>query len=243
MARNLIKGNTTVPNLSLIYKSLCKRLGYIFNNFELLNRALRHRSMGKDSNERLEFLGDAVLNFIIAAELFHRYPNIREGELSRLRANLVNGETLAELAGELHLGKDLQFGSGELQSNGAGHKSILADAMEAVIGAMYLDGGIINTQSCVLNWFTLRLDETTGIGKKDSKTRLQELLQLHKLSLPIYTIVNTTGAAHERIFTVTCEVTEVDMITTGIGSNKRFAEREAAEMMLIKLESYSGCFN
>jgi ribonuclease-3 len=192
--------------------------------------------MGELSNERLEFLGDAVLNFIIAAELFYRYPDIKEGELSRLRANLVNGETLAELASELQIGKDLQFGSGELRSGGAKRKSILADAMEAIIGAMYLDGGFTATQYHVLNWFTKRLDETTGIGKKDPKTRLQELLQMRKLPLPTYIVTATAGAAHSRIFTVACKIMGIADVTIGTGSNKRIAEREAAEKMLAKVE-------
>lgn len=219
------------------YKELSEKLGYSFTNKELLEQALRHRSMGKLSNERLEFLGDAVLSFIIAAELFHRYPEIKEGELSRLRANLVNGEALAGLACELQIGKHLQFGSGELRDGGAERQSILADAMEAIIGAMYLDGGFLETQRQVLNWFTSRLDETAGIAQKDPKTCLQELLQMRKLPLPIYTVINTSGAAHSRIFTVSCQVTGVNEATIGIGPNKRVAERASAKNMLEKIGS------
>ncbi|MBU0744466.1 MAG: ribonuclease III [Gammaproteobacteria bacterium] len=218
------------------HKTLCERLGYLFCNPELLDRALRHRSVGKVSNERLEFLGDAVLNFIIAAELFYRYPDIREGELSRLRANLVNGEVLAELAGELHIGNDLKFGSGERRSGGASRKSILADAMEAIIGAMYLDGGFTVTQHHVLSWFEKRLNDTTEIAKKDPKTTLQELLQMRKLPLPTYTVTDTSGAAHSRIFTVACKVTDVADATFGVGPNKRIAERDAAQKMLDKIK-------
>lgn len=221
------------------HKALCEKLGYFFSNLALLNRALRHRSVGQLSNERLEFLGDAVLNFIIAAELFYRYPHIKEGELSRLRSNLVNGDTLADLAQELQVGKHLQFGSGELRSGGAKRKSILADAMEAIIGAMYLDGGFVVTQRHVLGWFAKRLDETTDVGKKDPKTRLQELLQMRKLPLPVYTVTATTGAAHSRIFTVSCKVNGISGVTLGVGSNKRIAEREAAEKMLAKVEKPS----
>jgi len=221
------------------YKSLCERLGYLFGNLELLGRALRHRSVGKLSNERLEFLGDRGIIIIIAAELFYRYPDIKEGELSRLRANLVNGDTLADLANELQIGKDLQFGSGELRSGGAKRKSILADAMEAIIGAIYLDSDFATTQSHVLRWFDWRLDETTGVGKKDPKTRLQELLQMQKLPLPTYTVIDTTGAAHSRVFTVACQVEGGYGITTGVGSNKRIAERDAAEKMLSKVENQS----
>lgn len=217
------------------YKLLFEKLGYYFKNLELLDRALRHRSMGKISNERLEFLGDAVLNFIIAAELFHRYPEIKEGDLSRLRANLVNGEVLADLADELQIGKYLQFGSGELQSGGAKRRPILADAMEAIIGAMYLDGGFSVTEHYVLSWFSSLLNETTGIAQKDPKTRLQELLQMRKLPLPLYTITNTAGAAHARIFTITCKVVGINSVAMGIGPNKRTAERDAAEKMLLEL--------
>lgn len=217
------------------YKALFEKLGYCFTNYELLEQALRHRSMGKLSNERLEFLGDSILNFIIAAELFHRYPDIKEGELSRLRANLVNGEVLADLAGELQIGKYMQFGSGELRSGIAKRRSILADAMEAIIGAMYLDGGFSVTQLHVLDWFAARLSETTGIAKKDPKTCLQELLQMRKLPLPVYTVIDTAGSAHSRIFTISCQVSGVDAVTTGVGPNKRLAEQDAAQNMLDKI--------
>ncbi|EKD45592.1 MAG: hypothetical protein ACD_69C00217G0003 [uncultured bacterium] len=215
---------------------LSERLGYCFRNLGLLSRALRHRSMGKISNERLEFLGDAVLNFIIAAELFYRYPEMKEGELSRLRANLVNGEVLADLASELYIGDHLQFGSGELRSGGPKRKSILADAMEAIIGAMYLDGGFIVTQRHVLNWFAKRLDDIAGVVQKDPKTSLQELLQMRKSPLPTYVVTNTSGAAHSQIFTVECRVAGLCEASVGVGSNKRVAERDAAEKMLAKIE-------
>lgn len=219
------------------HKELSEKLGYKFSDLELLDQALRHRSVGKLSNERLEFLGDAVLNFIIGAELFHRYPNIKEGELSRLRANLVNGEVLGELATELQIGEHLQFGSGELRSGGPKRKSILADAMEAIIGAIYLDGGFATTQNIVLNWFANRLNETAGIAKKDPKTTLQELLQMQKMDLPKYRVVKTLGAAHAMTFNIACQV-DVDGVseeTIGVGSNKRAAERDAAEKMLVKI--------
>jgi len=215
---------------------LTEKLGYCFRNSGLLSRALRHRSMGKISNERLEFLGDAVLNFIIAAELFYRYPEMKEGELSRLRANLVNGEILADLATELQIGDHLQFGSGELRSGGPKRKSIIADAMEAIIGAMYLDGGFIVTQRQVLSWFAKRLDDTAGVVQKDPKTTLQELLQMRKSPLPIYAVTNTTGAAHSQVFTVECRVGGFSEVGVGVGSNKRVAERDAAENMLLKIE-------
>ena len=216
-------------------KELTKKLGYAFKDEGLLKQALRHRSMGKDSNERLEFLGDSVLNFIIAAELFRRYPNIKEGELSRLRANLVNGEVLADLASGFKLGGYLQFGSGELKSGGGKRKSILADSMEAVIGAIYLDSDFKTTERYVLDWFTKLLDETTEVAKKDPKTELQELVQMRKLPLPVYKVAKTTGAAHARVFTVSCKVADVENPTLGTGPNKRIAEQEAAEKMLEKI--------
>lgn len=221
------------------FKVLCEKLGYCFNDLGLLSHALRHRSMGKISNERLEFLGDAVLNFIIAAELFYRYPEMREGDLSRLRANLVNGEILADLANELQLGSYLQVGFGDLHSGdgeGIKNKSILADAMEAVIGSLYLDGGFVETQRIVLHWFRKRLDDIAGIVQKDPKTKLQELLQMRKVTLPIYKVVKTVGAAHAQIFTIECRVKGVSDVTFGVGSNKRIAERDAAEKMLRLIE-------
>ncbi|EKE01673.1 MAG: RNase III, dsRNA [uncultured bacterium] len=218
------------------HKALFEILGYSFQNMKLLERALRHRSMGKVSNERLEFLGDAALNFIIAAELFHRYPDMKEGDLSRLRANLVNGDVLADLAGELHIGDHLQFGSGELRSGGAKRKSIIADATEAIIGAMYLDGGFEVVQRRVLSWFSKRLDEAAGVAQKDPKTLLQELLQMRKIPLPAYTVVSTTGVSHSQVFTIKCAVSGVDEAAIGIGPNKRRAERDAAEKMLARIE-------
>lgn len=215
---------------------LFKELGYSFDNLELLELALRHRSMGKISNERLEFLGDAVLNFVITTELFHRYQDMKEGELSRLRANLVNGEMLASLASELHLGDYLKFGSGELRSGGAKRKSILADAMEAIIGAIYLDGGFDIAQKRIIYWFRKWLHDVAGIAQKDPKTLLQELLQMHKLPLPIYTVIATAGASHSQIFTIECKIAGIAAASIGVGPNKRCAERNAAEKMLAEIE-------
>jgi ribonuclease III len=219
------------------YKKLFAKIGYCFNKIELLKQALRHRSMGKNSNERLEFLGDAVLNFVIAAELFHLYPDMKEGDLSRLRANLVNGDVIANLASEFELGKYLTFGCGELRSGGAKRKSILADAIEAIIGAIYLDGGFKAVEKCITSWFTKLLQDNAGAVKKDPKTLLQELLQMHKLALPIYTIASTMGASHDRTFVINCKVLEINKETIGIGSSKRYAERIAAEKMLIEIQN------
>lgn len=217
-------------------EGLSKKLGYCFNDIGLLSRALRHRSMGKLSNERLEFLGDSILNFIIASELFYRYPEMKEGELSRLRANLVNGEVLSELACELEVGPFIKFGSGELRSCGSKRKSILADSMEAIIGAMYIDGGFTVAQKHVLSWFSKRLEDIAGVVVKDPKTRLQELLQMKKVTLPKYSVIKIMGAAHSQVFTVECRVDGIKDVTEGVGSSKRVAERDAASKMLIKIE-------
>lgn len=216
------------------YDTLFEKLGYYFRNPKFLEQALRHRSLGKHSNERLEFLGDSILNFVIADELFYRYPEMKEGDLSRLRANLVNGEVLADLAQELQIGNAIQFGNEELHGSGRKSRSILADAMEAIIGAIYLDSGFIVTQRHVLEWFNSRLDGITEI-EKDPKTRLQELLQMQKKPLPVYDIIETTGAAHSITFKVSCSIDNNNEITIGNGSNKRAAERDAAIKMLHKL--------
>ena len=216
------------------YETLFKTLEYHFRNPKFLEQALRHRSLGKQSNERLEFLGDSILSLIIADELFYRYPEMKEGDLSHLRANLVNGEVLADLAQELQIGNAIQFGNEELHSSGRKSRFILADTMEAIIGAMYLDSGFVVTQRHVLEWFNSRLDSITEI-EKDPKTRLQELLQMQKKSLPVYDIIETTGAAHSITFKVSCSIADNNETTIGSGSNKRAAEREAAIKMLHKL--------
>ncbi len=210
--------------------SLTKKIGYQFKDENLLIAALSHRSATGRSNERLEFLGDSVLNFIIASKLFDNCPKAQEGELSRLRANLVKGETLAALAQEFELGHYLRLGLGELKSGGAWRQSILADALEAIIGAIYLDGGFAVCQSLVLNWYESRLLEITQqkVQAKDAKTMLQEYLQARRLPLPTYTVVGLQGAMHEQIFTVSCQVTNVPLIASGTGTSRRRAEQQAA---------------
>ena len=217
------------------YQKLFYNLGYSFNNIALLERAMRHRSLGKISNERLEFLGDAALNFTIATELYHRHPHMTEGELSRLRANLVNGEVLAELAIKLGVGDFLQFGVGELRSGGTKRRSILADAMEAIIGAIYLDSNFEVVKQAILCWFKPIIDSTAGIVKKDPKTTLQELLQKLKLPLPTYTVASVTGAPHAQVFTIKCAISNAPEATIATGPNKRHAESLAAELMLAKI--------
>ncbi|MDD4893048.1 MAG: ribonuclease III, partial [Candidatus Rickettsiella isopodorum] len=187
---------------------LCEKLNYRFKNHELLEDALSHRSFrGNKNNERLEYLGDAVLNFVIAAALFRQNIKAREGELSRLRANLVRGETLTDLAQEFELGKYLRLGAGELKTGGAQRKSILADGMEAVVGAIYLDGGFQVCETCILRWYANRLENVETIPElKDPKTRLQEYLQAKKLALPVYTILALEGPAHQHTFKVECHL-------------------------------------
>jgi len=221
--------------MSIQIEKLSQSLGYNFKNTELLEEALSHRSIGNRSNERMEFLGDSVLNFVIASSLFDQYPDCDEGELSRLRAYLVNGEILAELAKELHVGEYLYLGVGEVKSGGYRRTSILSDALEALIGAIYLDSGIEICKKQILKWYDKRLLKLPLIAPKDPKTRLQELLQARKLSLPAYTIISTKGAAHAQIFYIECKVEGVDSITVGSGSTKRKAEQNAAELLLKEL--------
>lgn len=213
--------------------ALCRKLNYSFNNQKLLEEALTHRSVNSVNNERLEFLGDSLLNFIIAGELFLRHSSATEGELSRQRANLVKGETLADLAQEFNLGEYLRLGIGELKSGGFNRKSILANALEAIIGAIYLDSNIEQCQECVVSWYATRLERYSSIGSlKDAKTRLQEYLQAQKLSLPEYEILETEGDAHEQIFHVKCTVHGLSHTTQGSGTTRRSAEQEAAEKFL-----------
>lgn len=218
-------------------ENLCEKLGYTFRNPALLEDALSHRSFHGKNNERLEFLGDAILNFIIAAALFRNCPNAKEGELSRLRANLVRGETLAVLAQEFELGKYMRLGAGELKSGGSRRTSILADAMEAVVGAIYLDAGTEVCEEKILQWYSSRLEDFSELPSlKDPKTRLQEFLQARRFPLPLYTILAIEGAAHQQIFRVECRVEGLKEISIGIGSSRRRAEQEAAQKILELLE-------
>lgn len=216
---------------------LIEALGYEFQSPDLLHQALSHKSIGKHSNERLEFLGDAVLNFVIGSTLFKIFPEAKEGELSRLRSSLVNGEVLAELAREFDLSAYLILGAGEVKSGGAQRTSILADTMEAVIGAIYLDSGIEGCATHVLRWYATRLQKLPQLASKDAKTRLQELLQAHKFPLPNYNVVATEGVAHAQIFRVECRVVGLSLVTVGEGSTKRKAEQDAAELFLQELNA------
>lgn len=219
----------------LKHLSLCKALGYEFKNPELLQQALSHRSVGKQSNERLEFLGDSALNFIVARELFQRYPALAEGELSRLRANLVNGELLAELARNMELGQYIRLGAGEIKSGGWQRNSILADTLEAVIGAICLDSDIEVCRELILKWLGNKLDEAVAVGYKDPKTKLQEWLQNHKMQLPIYKVIKMEGVPHSQIFHVECLVNGLSYKAVGVGTTKRKAEQNAADLFLKQL--------
>ncbi len=217
---------------------LCQKLGYKFTDPSLLDDALSHRSYRGKNNERLEFLGDAILNFVITAYLFKHCPEAREGELSRLRANLVRGDTLAILAQEFELGSYLRLGAGELKSGGSRRTSILADAMEAVLGAIYLDGGLEACERCMLNWFETRLGGFSEVPSlKDAKTRLQEYLQAKRYPLPKYVILSIDGAAHQQIFSIECQMEGLPHVAVGIGSSRRRAEQDAAQKILDILEN------
>lgn len=206
-----------------------ERVGYGFSRPELLELALTHRSHGTPHNERLEFLGDSVLNCLIAAELYERFGELPEGDLSRLRARLVRQEALHEIAQELGLGEHLRLGEGELKSGGSTRPSILADAFEALIGAIFLDGGFASARDAVKRVYRpllARLDPR-DLGK-DPKTLLQELLQARRVALPQYAVLATRGAAHNQNFEVECVIPGLSVRTTGSGSNRRAAEQEAA---------------
>jgi ribonuclease-3 len=216
-------------NLSLA--RLCRILGYQFRQPQLLEEALTHRSFGGCNNERLEFLGDSILNLVIAAELFRSYPQASEGELSRLRASLVKGDTLAKLARDIGLGDYLRLGSGELKNGGFRRDSILSDALEAVFGAVYLDAGFEICRGLILRLYEDGLNRLPAIDElKDPKTRLQEYLQARQQALPVYSVLAVTGEAHAQSFTVECSVDELRTVATG--TSRRRAEQEAARQAL-----------
>lgn len=208
---------------------LQQHLGYAFSEPALLAQALTHRSHGSPHNERLEFLGDSVLNCVIAAELFARFGALDEGDLSRLRARLVRQEALLQLAQDLGVGEHLRLGEGELKSGGSSRPSILADALEALVGAIFLDGGFASARDAVLRLYQPML---AGLDPddpgKDPKTLLQELLQARRIGLPQYTVLATRGAAHNQHFEVECAVPQLSVRTVGSGSSRRSAEQEAA---------------
>ena len=210
--------------------SLCKQIAYVFTQPQLLQRALTHRSHSAAHNERLEFLGDSVVNCVVAKFLHDSYPDLPEGDLSRLRSNLVNQQTLYILAQQLHLGELLLLGEGERKSAGSSRPSILADALEALIGALFLDGGFTAAEKVVLSLYIpyIRQADVLTLGK-DAKTLLQEYLQSRKLALPKYTVIATQGEAHAQLFQVECVIAQLNMVTRGEGSSRRIAEQMAAD--------------
>lgn len=216
---------------------LSKRLAYSFVNANLLTQALTHRSYSAQNNERLEFLGDGALNFMIAHQLYQRFPAIAEGDLSRLRAQLVKESTLSEIAISLDLGDVLKLGEGELKSAGWRRPSILADAVEAIIGAVYLDGGFAAAEALVAHLFAKKLDTIDPkVIDKDPKSLLQELLQGKKIAVPEYSVTHLDGEAHAQVFIVECWIEKLNIRTVGEGTSRRIAEQQAAQLALEKLK-------
>jgi len=215
---------------------LCNALGYQFVDAKLLELALTHRSCGHKNNERLEFLGDSIVNFVIAQALFDQFPKAKEGQLSRLRAGLVKGVTLAEVAKEMDVGPCLKLGAGELKSGGQRRDSILADSVEAIIGAIYKDVGMAVCQERILEWFASRLANLSLTDtQKDPKTRLQEYLQAKKTDLPVYELVGVHGQDHEQLFTIECRSTLLNKPTKATASSRRIAEQKSATLALQQL--------
>lgn len=222
-------------NIGLSLTSLQKKLGYSFQNSALLEQALTHRSCKGLHNERLEFLGDAVLSMVIADALYQHFPKTREGDLTRMRASLVKGVTLAEIARELDIAKYLRLGPGELKSGGSRRESIQADAVEAILGAIYLDTGIEACRERIMSWFGSRLTAIQPGVQKDSKTLLQEFLQGRRLALPQYEVIDIQGEAHEQTFTVRCVVDGLFPVEAS-GSSRRKAEQDCAQLILEQLK-------
>lgn len=215
---------------------LQKKIGYQFANVDYLTQALTHRSAATKNNERLEFLGDSILNFTIAKALFEKFPKSDEGELTRMRAALVKEHTLAVIARQFDLGEYLKLGAGEMKSGGHRRESTLSDCVEAIIAAIFLDNGMDKAMERVNEWYKELLAEIQpGEAQKDPKTRLQEYLQSRKQPLPEYEVVDIKGEAHNQTFKVSCKVSNLDEEIIGIGTSRRKAEQSAAEQVIIKL--------
>ena len=229
--------SSSTSNRDAVLARLESGLGYHFRDKGLLEQALTHKSYARRHNERLEFLGDAVLGYVIADILYQDYPELAEDSLTLVRAELVRRDTLCEIALALGLGEHLRLGTGERKSGGRQRASILADATEAIIGAVSVDGGIVAARRLVLTLYRQRLADVSRQGvSKDAKTSLQELLQSRGMVLPRYAVVSTAGSEHERTFTVSCEVPELGLTATGEGSSRRAAEKVAAQAMIEKME-------
>lgn len=217
------------------------RLGHVFRRPELLALALTHRSHGAAHNERLEFVGDAVLNCAIAAALFERFPAIPEGELSRVRASLVNRDTLARLARGLSLGHEIRLGEGEVRSGGDERPSILADALEAVVGAVFVDAGFDAARAVIERIYAEEfVDLDPAALGKDPKTRLQEWLQARRVAVPEYTVIGIDGEAHAQTFTVECRIPALSVVANGSGTNRRAAEQAAAAAAFTRVSAATG---
>ncbi len=225
-----------MSNAQLKSARLKQALGYEFTDSGLLELALTHRSAGNRNNERLEFLGDSIVNHVVAEYLFQRFPEAREGEMSRMRAALVRGDTLAELARDLKLGDHLVLGAGERKSGGRRRGSILADALEAVAGAVLLDSDVDTCRRCVLAWYGERLAAISlENDAKDPKTRLQEFLQARRNPLPEYELLGVLGDDHNQQFHVACRLARPSLLVEGAGSSRRKAEQAAARNALERL--------
>jgi ribonuclease-3 len=213
---------------------LCALTGYEFRQTRLLEQALTHRSYSRQlNNERLEFLGDSILNLIISNHIYQRFESADEGDLSRIRASLVKEETLAQVARQIDLGDFILLGGGELKSGGFRRASILSDALEALIGAIYLDSDYAQTEAAVLHLYREQLQNVdAGANLRDPKTRLKEYLQASKNSLPSYQVEQITGKSHDQVFTVKCQLTDLDMQSSGKGSSRKKAEQQAAQKIL-----------
>ncbi len=218
-------------------QSLETHLGHTWRERHLLTQALTHRSHGADNNERLEYLGDGVLNCVVGLMLYQHFPDLPEGRLSRLRANLVNQDSLHEIARELDLGRYLRLGEGELKSGGASRPSILADALESLFGAAFLDGGFEAARAMIEGLFSERINAINPtVQGKDAKTRLQEWLQSRHHGLPRYTLIDTSGQAHAQTFHVECHIAALKITTMGQGCNRKTAEQVAATAAMAQLE-------
>lgn len=228
--------DTIIHMNSIEVNVLQEKLGYCFKQPTLLLQALTHRSFSDQHNERLEFLGDAILNYAIAHLLYHKFNTINEGEMSRIRSNLVCSKTLATLAKVFSLGNYIKLGQGELKSGGYRRESILANTIEALIGSIFLDSNIQTVELIIQHWYEIRLVYSNLQNKqKDPKTRLQEYLQHHRLPLPIYRINNIEGKDHNQIFIINCHITNLNDPIIGSGSSRRKAEQAAAKIAVRKL--------
>ena len=218
------------------YLDLQELLGYEFRDAGLLRQALTHRSYGRPNNERLEFLGDGILDYVIALNLYQLYPDLSEGELSKMRAGLVNQDGLVEIADQLNLGRYLFLGDGELKSGGRSRPSILADTLEAIFAAISLDSNSEKTRKVIERLFYYPLREEQGIRTRDFKTQLQEYIQAKRFHLPRYEIVLLTGPEHDMVFRIQCSIEELNLHAFGEGKGKKQASQNAAQNLLVMLE-------